>query len=244
MKSAKKRGLSLVELSIVIAITGMMIAATVGGAQLFETAKIRRIALSFQQYQTAINQFRETYGYLPGDFPTASAVWNGDGNGDGDTLVEYSTSASGSPQEDLLLWLHLQHAKKIAGSYSGTNASGSIRYAADSNAPSSEVFSEAVYSVYTETGAISDIYDTTGMLIRLGALDENGYPFSGFLTAKQAYSVDKKIDDGEADGGFVYGVRGNGGSTCTNNAASSSSGSYSLSSTEKDCDIIFWLKKF
>lgn len=244
------RGVSLTELSIVLTVMGLMIAAVTGGAHVIESTRLRRLGVEMQQYQTAINDFRETYGAYPGDFSAAISTFSATIEGDGDGEIGYDQNDTTSPFEDLYAWQHLQKTKKIIGNFTGT-ASGSDRYSADSNAPSSQAINEGVWSLYTATGESSptrpSIYSTTGTVLRIGTITNSpgaAYPFGGVLNAKNAYSVDKKFDDGYADAGFIYGIRGNGASGCTDNAYSSASATYSLTDSSKDCGLILWINKY
>ena len=58
---------SLIELSIVLIIIGLLVAGVTGGASLIESAKIRSIISSFQDTERQIYAFRIAKDRLPGD---------------------------------------------------------------------------------------------------------------------------------------------------------------------------------
>jgi prepilin-type N-terminal cleavage/methylation domain-containing protein len=132
-------GFSLVELSIVLVILGLLTGGILTGQNLIRAAELRSVITEFQAYQTAAQTFRDKYFALPGDMTNATAFWgiaagttgndatclaavqstvatcNGDGNG---VIGKYSIIDN----EEMLLWKHLANAGLIEGSYSGTLA--------------------------------------------------------------------------------------------------------------------------
>lgn len=255
-------GVSLVELSISIAIIGLLIATVTTGFNMVHSAKLRKVVVEFTSFHTAVAEFEETYGYLPGDMPTAFNFWGadcganatgtaGDCNGDGDGYVEFAETTAGMPQEDLLALEHLAFADYISGSYTGENASASARYALRTNTPTSEPFNNAGYMFRTEADSGGDrIYNTRGHTIRMGNLVDESvtrqqYPVGGMVAAKDAYSIDMKIDDGNASSGMFYSIREPiaASSGCVNNTWVNPSADYDLDSPEETCNLIYWYKK-
>jgi len=69
-----KRGFSLVELSIVLIIIGLLVAGVSTGSKLIHSAKLRTIITDMQEYQTGLKTFKLTYDELPGDMKDISAL--------------------------------------------------------------------------------------------------------------------------------------------------------------------------
>ena len=83
---------TLIELSIVIVIIGLIVGGVLVGRDLINAAEVRSQISQIEKYNTAANTFKIKYGYLPGDIsdPTATAfgfsargqyAGEGDGNG-------------------------------------------------------------------------------------------------------------------------------------------------------------------
>lgn len=90
-KSKKLSGFTLVELSIVILIIGILVAGITGGAKLIEQAELRGVISDMKRYEVSMREFQLQYDALAGDFKNAAAFFTGctvtnshcGGNGDG-----------------------------------------------------------------------------------------------------------------------------------------------------------------
>jgi prepilin-type N-terminal cleavage/methylation domain-containing protein len=63
----KKKGFTLVELSIVLVIIGLLIGGILVGQSLIESAKIKAVIKQISQYDIAMSTFITKYNQLPGD---------------------------------------------------------------------------------------------------------------------------------------------------------------------------------
>jgi len=72
---SKNAGFTLVEVSIGIAILGLLVGAVIGGRAMMESQRLRTVSVDARNFIIATRQFKEKYAYLPGDFPTATTVW-------------------------------------------------------------------------------------------------------------------------------------------------------------------------
>jgi len=69
--SSKKSAFSLIELSIVLIIIGLLIAGITGGASLIKNSELRAAASEARGYQVAVTGFYSLYNQLPGDYAKA-----------------------------------------------------------------------------------------------------------------------------------------------------------------------------
>jgi len=74
----KKDGFSLIEISIVLIIIGLLIAAVVAGASMIRSAKVSSLITEIREYRTASASFLVRYGEYPGD---GSKITNDISNG-------------------------------------------------------------------------------------------------------------------------------------------------------------------
>ncbi|MDA0781580.1 MAG: prepilin-type N-terminal cleavage/methylation domain-containing protein [Rickettsiales bacterium] len=249
----KQKGFSLVELSVVVAIIGVIVAAVIGVKQIYDSAKIRRISTEITSYVSSINTFKQEYGYWPGDLPQAVAFWTATPksgvnitNGNGDNVITLDVWQN---NEDLYSWAHLSGSELIPErTYSGlVSDAGVTHYNAGVNIPISVAFKNMVFSFFsfivTEDNYIYK--EIGGVKLRVSGLDNVGRPWNNAnsLAAKQVQAIDVKIDDGKADSGNLITHTDVGGS-CTTAPYNAPAASYNLSSTAKDCIMEFYLDRF
>ena len=63
----KKSAFSLIELSVVLVIIGLLVAGITGGASLIESARVRSLMNELRDYERAIYTFQAAKGRYPGD---------------------------------------------------------------------------------------------------------------------------------------------------------------------------------
>ncbi len=234
----KNKGFTLVELSIVIVVVGLIIAGVTAGSSMVSNARLMSIISEVNRYKTAISTFKLQYDALPGDFNKASLYWSGALNGDGNKIVL-------GTNEGLYAWKHMALAKLIPGQYTGAVGSGGAIYGKIGvNVPGSSFSTDAAYQFYTGSG---NLYHA----IQIGGYSDscNSWINGRLLTVSQAYSIDKKIDDGLASSGNVFGLRGtkqsacDPGTFCTDNTSPTRSYILTDTSNAKTCRLLFWTDK-
>ena len=256
----KKHGFSLLELSIVLVIIGLIAGGIVAGASMIRAAELRAVITEKQQYQTAINSFRDKYLGVPGDRKNATDFWGEmgdaaagacpatagtgtetcDGNGDG--MIGEHAGAN----EHFTFWQHLANADLVAGSLTGVNdisqhaLEGAI---IGENIPSSKISSAGFFATWR--GAVAShahYFDSAdGNLFHYGADTVSGpsvyWPL--FMPA-EVWNIDKKLDDGKPATGNVKVMKNT--STINPNCATTdviSTAEYDLTTEDILCSIIF-----
>ena len=115
LKSA--RGFTLVEISIVIVLIGLILAGVTAGNSLVRSARIRAALQESDSYITAVQTFYLQYNALPGDMGNASSYWPTAANGNGDKLIGKELI---SEPESYAAFKQLALNGLIPGSYTGS----------------------------------------------------------------------------------------------------------------------------
>jgi prepilin-type N-terminal cleavage/methylation domain-containing protein len=132
MQKARQQGFTLIELSILLVIIGLIVGGVLVGQNLIAAAGVRATISQIEKYTTAVNIFRDKYGGLPGDLNASLASQFGfaargtfAGEGDGNGVIEGVTSNAagqnsgmvGNIGETSMFWVDLSHANLIDGSF-------------------------------------------------------------------------------------------------------------------------------
>ena len=138
MSPCGKSAFTLIELSIVLVIIGLLVGGVMAGAHLINAAKLHRIGSTVEQYRTAVLTFKSKYNGLPGDLSNATAFWGtnpegcpnswgaagpyvtGTCNGNGNGIIGPSvlwTNDVPPTAEWARFWHHLSNAGLIPGTY-------------------------------------------------------------------------------------------------------------------------------
>ena len=103
MQTSHEAGFTLIELSIVLVIIGLLVGGILSGLDLIRAAELSATISQITKYNTAVNTFRVKYGYLPGDIPDPIASQFGfqargthPGEGDGNGVIESYKSGGGN----------------------------------------------------------------------------------------------------------------------------------------------------
>ena len=192
----KRKGFTLIELSIVLLIVGLLIGGIISGKGLIINGKVRATIRDLNFYKSIINTFYDTYGYFPGDLPNASSYWSAASNGTGSRTIVCSTNTDPCN----LAWQHLYYADLMGGPLSGSN-SGPILPVSQKNISISEGVIAAHIIAYTNNLVIWQTLQTylgTSTASLTSRYGTSGVFIGGAYVApiEQIYQIDLRMDDG------------------------------------------------
>jgi len=212
----KNNGFSLLELSIVLVIIGLIAGGIVAGSAMIRAAELRAVITEHSLFATAVNTFRDKYLGIPGDLKNATAFWGAahatpatclttagtgtqtcDGDGDGEIN---STTTNGEYGEYFTFWQHLANAELINGTFTGIRGgTGSTHSVLGENIPESKTSGVGwdIATVGFLTGGSANSYEIDyGTRFHIGAIRANSGAWDPFLSPKEAWNIDSKLDDG------------------------------------------------
>lgn len=122
------RGFTLVELSIVLVVIGLLIGSILVAMNIIQNARVTNTVTLLQSVQSAVSTYSQNYGALPGDDKGAKARFSSvaipnDGGGNGvigsgtlaKTFDTTSDAAGDGAGESGLVWSHLRASGLLKG---------------------------------------------------------------------------------------------------------------------------------
>jgi len=249
----QRNGFSLLELSIVLVIIGLIAGGIVAGSSMIRAAELRAVITEQQQYKTAVHTFRDKYLGLPGDLKNAGAFWGYPGgseancpdtagsgtetcDGNGDRAMDAAGTVS-EYGELFTFWQHLANAELISGTFTGIAGSGNVYdYDIGINGPVAKLSGGGWGVSDTPLGGYCTGYsnvvgkDGYNHLV-VGGESSVGIPSSPLLTPEEAWNIDTKTDDGKPGLGDLKAFCPNSCSDVTDAATSE----YILSDDSQQC---------
>lgn len=216
---AAESGFTLIELSIVLVIIGLIVGGILVGQDLIKGAEIRATVAQVEKYNSAVNTFRSKYNALPGDISAAQATAFGfftettlagtAGHQDGNGLIEGGASGGTNPVgETISFWRHMSDANLIDGNFATTGNSvivattgvltGTVT-SANQSLPATKTTPMNYWVVFASSGV--NYYE----ILPISTLTTGpAYTYNTVgLTPIQAYNIDIKLDDGMPNTGVV-----------------------------------------
>jgi prepilin-type N-terminal cleavage/methylation domain-containing protein len=212
--SEQKSGFTLIELSIVLVIIGLIAGGILFGRDLIQSAERRAIIRDIESLKTSVTTFKLKYGGIPGDLINATEIWGTKSgtdcdnqiaspdertcNGNGDGQVTFTPPGTGN-SEGWCIWQHLDNAQLVNGPYTCSFRSSPIVAGAP---PSNDNFLSRYYIQYVAVTAFPTYYLPTGNMLEIRGQGTN---FPSLVPATAQY-IDSKMDDGLPFNGVVQTV--------------------------------------
>ena len=244
-----KQAFSLVELSIVLVILGLLTGGILGGQSLIRAAELRAVSTEYQRYSAAIGSFRDKYFALPGDMTNATAFWGttascpstaGTGtqtcNGDGNGTFLFTT-----PNETFRAWQQLANAGLVEGTYSGIGGSAGVHSAiTGSNIPGSRLQTagwQLLGQNYIEqfVNEYFPVNYQNFLAFGINTAVQNDWVNDPAIKAEEAWNIDQKSDDGNPSSGRILSFR----HVRRPNCVVAADNAYDLANTSLGCNLFF-----
>lgn len=189
-----RQGFTLVELSIVLVIIGLIIGGVLTGQQIIQNARITNAVNGIQAFQAQFQTYAQNYGSNPGDDPSAASRFpnlsisqcTGTGCGDGkigtNASFDAASDVTGAAAESRYVWAHLRAAGLVKNQV--VNGSTAVQ-------PPNPF--GGIYGF--QNGASNGAFSTTVL-----CLDK--------VPAGAAQALDARLDDGVKDAGSLQSISG------------------------------------
>lgn len=252
-----KQGFSLVELSIVLVILGLLTGGILAGQNLIRASELRAVTTEYNRWNAAVNTFRDKYFALPGDFRDATKFWGTDPDGCNTHTVyvakketcDGTGDGNVTGYETYRFWQQLANAGLIEGSYTGvTGPTANDHSIIGENVPRSRL-GNAGWSIWlnlvntTFAQSESNWFERTygSWPLVFGGYAANNETQAAVLKPEEAWNIDTKVDDGKAGTGKVLAFE-NYDNACHNQTAGNTpaaTAEYLLTNSNVACNLIF-----
>lgn len=207
-----RKGFSLVELSIVLVILGLLVGGILAGQSLIRASELRSVQVDVQKYITAAHAFRDKYFGLAGDLANAESIWGTADDCTGSYLYPATDlrTCNGTGEGVLITveryraWQHLTNAGLLEGRYTGVpynSSSASMRGGV--NIPNSKLGGAALQFVYIPDIPAAALFAEPKQhaLFFLGSMNSTISVPNPVLRPEETWNIDTKMDDGKPASG-------------------------------------------
>lgn len=247
----KRSAFSLIELSIVLIIIGLLIAGITGGASLIRGSELRAAIGEARGFGVAVNAFYTQFDELPGDFSTPVIDPANDNVGDNDDVIEYLNEASPAVAEGLEAWKDLFATGAISevvtytdSTTAKTGATEAATVTAAVDTPSSKIKNAGwIFDAWEDDN--KNVAVLTGSFTGKSPTATNTLPsdysvssvYEGVVSPTDSLSIDNKADDGLPNSGNMRAINTNASSKCYNETASPMA--YDVTISDNICALSF-----
>lgn len=258
------RGFTLIEMSLVLVVIGLIIGGILKGQELITSSREKSMMRDVNSIKAGLLTFQERYQYWPGDYPNASTRINAnllDGNGNG-SVARFNGSGvaqtrrtprtqwrqtglnNNNFREHHYAWMHLSYSDILPIANASTDTAdydGYVHYPEGAH-PS------ARFELSHSQGQLraGDNELPLGLYIRYSTFKSSNRRPDGVMDAAQAQRIDRKYDDGvpfdngnnlEGYRAFIFATSGN--SNANQDCVSNQEQYQVTNRTDKACVLFF-----
>lgn len=262
---ASQSAFTILELTIVMAIIGLLIGGVLGGKSLLRASQVNQVVTDVTSFRIASDQFMQQFEWLPGDMPYATQMW-GRADGGTDLTVNCSTmnaqgtgkttcngngdgqiTANVSFPELHRTWQHMANAGYLKGTFTGVAgpSHATFHVVPGTNAPAGP-WRKTGYAYYGQgvyaNNSNANYFDGDYRDMFVFGAETTTYPSGNALSPKEAYDIDVKTDDGMPGMGNVVTFKGNGVNNNSRDCADSAvqtTAVYKRSASDMRCSLMF-----
>ncbi|MCC7167430.1 MAG: prepilin-type N-terminal cleavage/methylation domain-containing protein [Rhodospirillales bacterium] len=238
-------GFTLIEMSIVLVIIGLIIGGVLKGQELINSTRLKATVSQWDATKAAVNGFQDKYNSVPGDYNDANVTISangvlqggttGLGNGTVGTLLTdanaFNNDISGATTENLNAWAHLGAAGLVAGITVCTTAN-TLQAAASGGVMTGKISGTSWAILHGTVNSSTSLWSR----LQFGT----GSPTAS-LSGKDAAEIDRKVDDNNAIRGSIQSYP-QGATNVSTGCSADTTGAYSALSTTRACTTIFNLQ--
>lgn len=206
MTSRNEKGFTLIEMSIVLVLIGLIIGGILKGQEMINATRLKMTVNQWDGIKAAWNSFEDKYNGLPGDYNRASTLIKSTlGDGDGDIRIEVGqamvTNNTGSTEMQAA-WNHMLEAGLLAG-FDKTTATANARLRGKLRGTEWVL---AYDSALATDGWVNDNRHHVVMVNSSSATIPAALNAAGVInavTGRQANDIDRKYDDESGTTGSI-----------------------------------------
>lgn len=254
------KGFTLIELSIVLVVIGLVVGGVLVGRDLIRSSEIHSFMSEKQRLDTAVNTFKGKYSCTPGDCPNATTFFGLDPegcaenvygstpktqtcNGNGNGLIRNLVVVGDDLEREVYwFWQHLSAASLWPGVYRGSYLLSTTDPVKDRIYPGVGIDPKFFY--YAGAGGNFQGYLGEEVTSATTLWESAFSGRHGLLTPFEMLNLDKKYDDGRPSTGKMQAMDDEWLEGCTISAAHGPDApwpdsEYDLSQPARNCLVIF-----
>lgn len=185
-----KKGFTLVELSIVLVIIGLLVGGILVGQSLVDSAKLNRFVGELSQYKIMVDQFESRYRSLPGDTSLFPIDDRGTATANDRLFFDITSTTQTFSGEISHFWKHLSDAGIATKKYEVDAASGIV---AGTNTPEIVYDNASLVPLTLVPGTGMQTFIMSDYSTHTDNAVGSNVPA---ISAIEALAIDSKIDDG------------------------------------------------